>query len=303
MIAIVIPYYKLAFFEEALKSLANQSNKQFKVYIGDDSSPENPAKLLEAYKDRINFIYHRFEENLGSKSLVKQWERCIALTRDEEWLMILGDDDYLGENVVDLFYKNFNKFNAKVNVVRFASRIVNQELNTISKEYNHPVWEKASDSYFRKFEEKSRGSLSEYVFNRVSYNKYGFKNYPLAWHSDDLAWLEFSDLKIIYTINEALVSIRRSTESISGKKDNLILKNKARLLFFKDLNYKKLHQFTKLQKKAFLFELGILLEEHNLTKLNNTIFIWWQFIKIGALYDSLRFLRRIYTAIVKKRNL
>ena len=90
MLAIVIPYYKLTFFEASLQSLDNQTDKRFKVYIGDDTSSENPVNLLEKYKGKFDFVYHRFEENLGGVSLVKQWERCIALSGDEEWVIILG---------------------------------------------------------------------------------------------------------------------------------------------------------------------------------------------------------------------
>ena len=113
MIAIVIPYYKFAFFEETLKSLANQTNKNFMVYIGDDASPEDPTSLLQNYKDKFEFIYYRFENNLGSKSLVKQWERCIAMTQGEEWIKILGDDDVIGNYVVESFYKNYEKISQK----------------------------------------------------------------------------------------------------------------------------------------------------------------------------------------------
>lgn len=53
MLAIVIPYYKLTFFEETLQSLANQSDKRFKVYIGDDASPEDRSfPGLKAIKTR-----------------------------------------------------------------------------------------------------------------------------------------------------------------------------------------------------------------------------------------------------------
>lgn len=41
MLAIVIPYYKITFFEDTLESLAHQTDKRFKVYIGDDASPKN----------------------------------------------------------------------------------------------------------------------------------------------------------------------------------------------------------------------------------------------------------------------
>ena len=91
MLAIVIPYYKLTFFEATLQSLADQTDKRFMVYIGDDASLESPDDLLEKYQQKFDFEYYRFEENLGGTSLVKQWERCIAMTKDEEWVMILGD--------------------------------------------------------------------------------------------------------------------------------------------------------------------------------------------------------------------
>jgi len=84
MLAIVIPYYKITFFWATLQSLANQTNKQFKVYIGDDASLDNPTLLLQQFQDQFEFIYHRFETNIGSVSLVQQWNRCIDMSENEE---------------------------------------------------------------------------------------------------------------------------------------------------------------------------------------------------------------------------
>ncbi len=111
MLAIVIPYFKLIFFEETLQSLANQTDNRFKVYIGDDASPENPSDLLEKYQGQFDFGYHKFKENLGGVSLVKQWERCIALSQKEEWIMILGDDDLLDHSIVALWQEKYIIFN------------------------------------------------------------------------------------------------------------------------------------------------------------------------------------------------
>jgi glycosyltransferase involved in cell wall biosynthesis len=85
-LAIVVPYFKLTFFEATLESLANQTDKRFKVYIGDDASPENPSSLLEQYKESINFKYKRFYNSIGSISLVKQWEHCMTMVQEEEWM-------------------------------------------------------------------------------------------------------------------------------------------------------------------------------------------------------------------------
>ena len=114
MLAIVIPYYKHTFFEATLQSLANQTDKRFKVYIGDDASPENPSSLLEQYKESINFKYKRFNNNIGGISLVKQWERCMTMVQEEEWIIILCDDDILRGLLFFICVGNCNQLSWRV---------------------------------------------------------------------------------------------------------------------------------------------------------------------------------------------
>jgi glycosyltransferase involved in cell wall biosynthesis len=259
MLAIVIPYYKLTFFEEALQSLANQTDKRFKVYIGDDASPEKPTDVLGKYQGKLDIVYHRFKTNWGGISLTQQWERCIALSANEEWLMILGDDDYLGANVVEQFYGHLPNFEEQTNVVRFASQLVYEPEQTKSKIYSHPIWESATESFYRKFKRITMSSLSEYVFSRKAYEKHGFYNYPLAWNSDDRAWLDFSQDQPIYSINEALVYPRMSHLNITGKSDNLKFKNESSAAFYHFLILDKLKKYTKYQRikiiRKYYFEL------------------------------------------------
>jgi glycosyltransferase involved in cell wall biosynthesis len=295
-LAIVIPYYKLSYFEETLQSLATQTDKRFKVYIGDDASPENPTALLEKYKGELDFVYHRFESNLGGTSLVKQWERCIAMTGDEEWIMILGDDDFLGGDLVEFFWKNFEVFMNKTNVVRFASKIVKQELNSISETYNHPIWEKASDSFFRKFQFCTRSSLSEHIFKRESYDKFKFNNFPLAWYADDMAWMEFSENKLIFSINEALVYIRYSNKSISGQDNNLIDKEISKFLFYNKIVENLLSNFNSYQKRILLMEYGVIANEQNKLNFNSITTIALQLAKNGSFYALAKFIRRVCRA-------
>jgi glycosyltransferase involved in cell wall biosynthesis len=232
MLAIIIPYYKLAFFEATLQSLANQTNKQFKVYIGDDASPEDCSALLKKFEGSFDFNYHRFETNLGGTSLSKQWERCIAMSSNEEWMMILGDDDWLSDNVVEEFYKNLNSNKNKYNVVRFATKLFFSNKQEYSNTYHHPVEEKYAATYLKKLKGTTRSSLSENIFKRKMYTKHGFHNYPLAWNSDDRAWFDFSESKPIFTINEAIVYVSVSEGSISGMDNNLEIKNRSQALFY-----------------------------------------------------------------------
>ncbi|OCB70586.1 hypothetical protein B0A79_13575 [Flavobacterium piscis] len=258
MIAIIIPYYKLEFFEATLESLKNQTDKRFKVYIGNDSSPEDPKPLLNKFKDTFEYSYHFFDSNLGGTSLVRQWQRCIALIDSEEWIMILGDDDVLSDNVVELFHKNQQEIkNQNSNVVRFSTKVINEKHEVISVKFDHPILENGQDFLTRKFSKKTRSSLSEYLFKKEIVEQKKFKDLPLAWHSDDLAVLEFSTPNFIYSINAASLFIRVSNLSITGDSSSNDRKNGATFEFVEILftGYNSL--FTKLQKKVILDKLEI----------------------------------------------
>lgn len=301
MLAIIIPYYKLTFLEETLRSLSNQTDKRFKVYIGDDASPENPLQLLKQFEGRFEFVYHRFEDNLGGVSLTKQWERCVNLSKDEEWVMILGDDDFIDEKLVELWYCNFESFNKKAAVIRFASKLIYEKKNVISEIYSHPIWENATDSFYRKFEHLTRSSLSEYVFLRESFLKFGFYDYPLAWNSDDRAWLDFSNQKPIYTINDCVVFVRLSVLNISGKQDNNEAKNLSVISFYRFLISKKLQFYTFSQREKILrFYENEINKQRNLTQ-SEWFFLWYFYLKYFKFYLIKKFSIRFLKAILKRQ--
>ncbi|MDP2685565.1 MAG: sulfotransferase family 2 domain-containing protein [bacterium] len=247
MIAIVIPYYKKKFLKKTLDSLANQTDKRFRVYIGDDASLENIDDLIAEYSYKFNLKYKRFEKNLGSISLTQQWRRCIELSLDEEWILILGDDDYFSLNLIESFYRDEVKFRGKVNVVRFARQNIFSDKDISTPVQYNPEFETAADSYYRRITGLTTSTLSEYAFTRNAYEKSGFYDYPLAWQSDNRAWLEFSDNKPIYSINDSVVNVIRSYQSITGSDLYADEKRKANLSFYKYLIIQKLDLFKKHQ--------------------------------------------------------
>ena len=280
MLAIIIPFYKLTFFEATLQSLAHQSDKRFKVYIGDDASPEDCSALLQKFEGQFDFIYHRFETNIGGTSLTQQWERCIALSDDEEWLMILGDDDVLGENVVEEFYKQYDVFKDMSNLLRFSTQLIDSRRQKLFGVFNHPEFESGIDFLYRKITGQTRSSLSEYIFRKKVFDRHIFKNYPLAWHSDDKAWVDFAEEKSIYSINNSLVNIRYSAQSISGSQDNLDLKNRASVQFYRDIINEYFHQFNKVQKLYVLRKYEGLLKDKRLLKERELFLFILKYIQI-----------------------
>lgn len=246
MLAIVIPYYKINYFEETLKALSMQTDNRFHVYIGDDNSSDDPSILLQHYSDTFSYTYQKFSTNLGGVSLVQQWNRCLQLLKDESWVMLLGDDDVVSDNLVASFYQYLDEFQDATSVVRFATYKIDANSRIYSDLFVHPIFEKSIEILLQ----HKRSSLSEYVFKRSSLETIGIKELPLAWYSDLLAVLEFSNYGLLFSISSAHVKIRLSENSISGKKDNFYMKDEATFRFY---HYVLSHSGSKLSRLAQQF--------------------------------------------------
>lgn len=298
MLAIIIPFFKLTFFEATLQSLADQTDKRFKVYIGDDVSPEDCSALLKKFTGKFDFDYHRFENNLGGTALTKQWERCIALSNDEEWLMILGDDDVLSVNFIEEFFLQFENFVHDFNVIRFGIIKIGKDGQPFSDLYTNPIIESSKEILFL----KKRSSLSEYIFTKKQVVQIGFKDFPLAWCSDILAVLEFSNLGLIYSINKAFVKVRITEFSISGNNTNLNLKSSAIFQFYYYLITKKEKKFTNQELKILLKKINkcYINDKKNLHFLYKITFIHFRKIFFKEYF---KFLKNVLFNYFKKKQL
>ncbi|MGV0966546.1 glycosyltransferase family 2 protein [Empedobacter falsenii] len=270
-LAIVIPLFKRDFFEETLDALYNQTDKRFNLYIGNDASPENFDDILEKYKNKFDFKYHFFNENLGGQGkLVEQWERCIALSQNEDYIQILGDDDYVSPNFVETFYeilnekKNFNLLRFKMVKVSSKSEIL-QEFNQI-KNLN------STQHLLNDLNQIYWISISENIFFRKIYNQIGIKKYPLAWRSDAMLVFEFG-LKNIEVSNLAFVAIRRSDVQLTmtSNPKHLTYKRKAMGQFYTDL-LEKYHEYFDI-KTRILFSKNIIFYEEKITSKTKKILI------------------------------
>lgn len=297
ILAVIIPYHKLTFFEATLESLLSQTDNRFKVYIGDDASIESPLVLLEKYQNRIDFNYNRFQVNYGSFSLVKQWNRCLEMINDEEWVMFLGDDDVLQDNVVSEFYRNLNEINMQVDVVRFSTCKIDALGLITSPNFTHPKLENSADFLFRNV----RSSLSEYVFRKNKVIEIGFRDFPLGWYSDVLAVLEFSNFKNVYSINIAKVFVRITDLSISGKQDNVKLKQKATFDFYYYLIMFKLNHFNPFQRIKLFKQINksYINDKKNYTFFLKLTYFYWSRLLVVQYFQ---FLRSIIVNIINTKT-
>lgn len=216
-VAIVIPCYKGTFLKETLDSLVRQSEKDFRVYIGDDNSPDDIESIVRPYFGSLQLVYKKFNDNLGSRSLVRQWIRCIELTDNEPWIWLLPDDDYAEPCCIEGFLET--KRNHESDLYRFNTDVVDENGRELESNEDNPSHETGAAFIAGKLAGIRRSSLAEYIFSRKAYEQYGITEFPMAWCSDDATWMNYSKGKHIITIIKGRVHVRISSESISGKAD------------------------------------------------------------------------------------
>ena len=231
-LAIVIPYYKIAFFEETLKSVFAQTDKRFTLYIGNDASSDDPKSLIKKYFPDGAFHYYNYEKNIGRQNLPMQWKRILDNVT-EEWFQILGDDDLISDNFVEAFYAKLDKINRENSSVIRCPHIHINENGAILNDFS--LEEKYSDPaiLFQNINKRLiSASLSENIFKYSEYLKVGFRNIPLAWGTDHLAIYEFSKNRPISFLQNSKVLVRVTDLSISGSKDNEKEKRSAKIKFY-----------------------------------------------------------------------
>lgn len=229
-LAIIIPAYKGGFFEKTMQSLAEQTCKDFTVYIGIDASPYDFETVINKYKTRLDLHVTRFSNNLGGKDLVAQWERCISLSKGEEWLWLFSDDDYLSNDCVNSVLQMIEHCQ-KSDLLHLNVSVVDETNTPVNarffKKEPFPSIMSAADYIRKRLTFKLNSFVVEYIFSREVYNKYGgFTNIDLAWGSDDATWAKFSQKGKIITIPTGTVFWRCSDLNISPDNKPEVIKRK-----------------------------------------------------------------------------
>ena len=231
-LAIIIPAYKELFFSKTLESLAQQTCKDFTVYVGNDKGDLGIEKIVNSFRPHLNIHYKFFEKNFGGTSLVKQWERCFALIKNEEWLWLLPDDDYADPQCVELFYDKLKKND--FDLFRFNVHFVNAVETIFKTNPALPDVQSSFDSLMEKLSFSRPSTVAEFIFNRKKFGSIGFKEIPMAWGTDDLLWYMLGKDKGIHTCNLAYVYLRQSHLNISNNYSTLGKKKiEANFEFFK----------------------------------------------------------------------
>ena len=231
-LAIVIPAYKPDFLEKSLQSLASQTDQRFSVYVGIDASPYSLEEIIDPFRGLIDLKVYRFKNNLGGTNLVGQWERCIGLCRDEEWICLFSDDDMMQPDCVASFYQSI--IPEVVNVLHYNLEIIDETDSVLQVCPAFPQRLDSATFFDLLFRRQLVARMPEFIFKRSFLLKNGIVPFDMAWRSDTATILNAASSGGIWTLagKNNKVLWRASTKNISGQSSLKKRKNKVNIAFF-----------------------------------------------------------------------
>jgi glycosyltransferase involved in cell wall biosynthesis len=93
--ALITTYKRPKLLKRALKSVLNQSYKDFKILISDDNSNDNSKEIINEYlqnDNRLTYYYH--EKNIGEKANINY----LLSNINTPYFSLIHDDDGIEEN-------------------------------------------------------------------------------------------------------------------------------------------------------------------------------------------------------------
>ena len=230
----LLPAYKTDYLRQSIKSILDQTYKDFTIYVSDDCSPYDIKSVVNCFNDR-RIVYNRNKENIGGENLVAHWNKILDYCTSEFVIMASDDDLYspffLEEiNNLVIKYPEINIFRSRVQNIDKDGIVFKKE--TIYEELSTQL-EYVSQYYYTNHIQ----CIGNYVFKTKAIKENGgFHYFPLAWYSDFVTTVELSYNGIVNT-NKILFSFRLSGKNISSstRSDKKISKLKLKAVLEYDL--------------------------------------------------------------------
>lgn len=217
LLAVVIPVYKGRHLADTLASFAAQTDRRFRVYIGDDASPENLAAIVEPFRQRLDIVYRRFGENVGQASLIQHYDRAIALGT-EPWVWLFSDDDLVAPDCVEAFLSRLSAMESTEALFRFQMTMIDEEGREMPKTTDYPPHESWAEYARGLMRPETWVVVPNVIFRRSVYRETGgFYDFPKGLWSDLLSWARLAHRGGLVTLAQGRVYYRRHATSISAE--------------------------------------------------------------------------------------
>lgn len=219
----LLPAYKARYFAEALESIKNQTFADFKCIVSDDCSPEDLKTIFDKTVGcDTRFTYRRNEANMGGTSLVAHWNMLVDMC-DTEYFIMASDDDVYEPNFIEEIdslvkkYPDIDMFRGKVRYINGENELLRQD--PLTEEYLDRL-------HFLECYYSEHILACEACFCYRAKAVVGYKDFPLAWYTDDAQHILMSkngcaitpDITFNYRVSDIAISSMTADPSMARKK-------------------------------------------------------------------------------------
>lgn len=225
-IAILLAVYNgEKYLEVQVNSIINQSNKDWTLYIRDDSSTDSTKCIINKFCDNYNNIIE-IEDNLGNLGCFGNFKELLRVV-DSDYYMFCDADDYWLPQKIELSYKFLlekERLQHDIPIVVHCDKLISDEnLKIISNSgWSSIKFDPDLISKYNYIPIYIVGGASA-IFNKLLKNVY-FEDYPF---SDNIymlhdGWLAFQAARYgkIYAIHEQLMIYRLHSNSVTSNLAN-----------------------------------------------------------------------------------
>lgn len=232
MISIVLTTYNGSnFIIEQLKSILNQTLKDFEIIVVDDASTDNTVGLIKNYFYTNNFTNYKLIQNEKNLGATQSFEQGV-LNCKGDCISFCDQDDVWMNNKLELL--NAEIENGPCDIVYSQSLILKKGIKT-KKLY--PKQNSSSDFYIRLQHNNARGATM--LVNK----KFLMKLIPFSRYDLYDKWVYFNSLIFgkIGFVKKPLDYYRAHSSNVVGtrfhyrKKKDIISRLNSKILFYNDL--------------------------------------------------------------------
>ncbi len=196
--------------------------------MGDDASPDELGKMVEEFSERLEIVYRKFDRNLGATDLVAQWERCVDLVGDEEWIWLFSDDDVMGPDCVQSF-RDALESGVRTDVFHVHMDIVDSGGRVMKRCRPYPGMLSAPDFFCELFRGRIDARMPDFILNKANFQRHGgFERFDLAFRSDTATVMKLAFERGIAALPRCSMQWRSSGENISSNMDRTLSLRKVR---------------------------------------------------------------------------
>lgn len=214
-ISVLMPVYNGSLFlDDTLKSLLNQTSKDFEVICIDDSSLDNSLEILKKYAEKDKRIKVFSKTNEGSASKAVNFGLKFA---QGEYLMYTSQDDLFSNNLLKVNYNTAKKENADIVVPNMVFYYPNNKNKTglygLLGSYDKTIT--GEEAFSLSLNWQIHGFI---LFKRNLLDNFGSKFFDFNINSDEFTtrMLYFFAKKVVFT-NEDFYYRQNNPNAITKK--------------------------------------------------------------------------------------